>query len=305
MNRPKVHIVCVGHAALDRVFRVNALPIGPTKMRALEYIESGGGMAANASVAIARLGGKVELWSRVGDDDVGSRIRTGLDAESVDTRYVTRFAEARSSTSTIIVDDNGERIIIGARDVQMPSSTSWLPLERVAQASLVLGDIRWLEATRAVFSAARAAQVPTVLDIDLGGREALPDLLSLTDFALFSEPALRDMFPSDDIASALEKVMLQGVRHTGVTRGAAGYLWRDSFGGGEMAAFPIDAVDTTGAGDAFHGAFALALAEGHSISDCARFAAAAAALKCRRLGARAGLPRRKELERFLATEAPS
>ena len=296
-----LRILCIGHAALDRIFRVNRLPSGPTKMRALEFIETGGGMAANAAVAIARLGGTAELWSRVGDDDVGLRIRSGLESEGVDIRYVAAFEDVRSSTAAIIVDDKGDRIIVGARDVQMPSSTSWLPLERVRDVDLVLADVRWLEAVRTVFAHARAHAIPTVLDVDLGAREALPDLLALTDYAVFSEPALEDFLPGLDIKARLERAMLYGVRHAGVTRGARGYVWRDPLGGGEVPAFAVDAVDTTGAGDAFHGVFALMLAERRAVADCARLAAAAAALKCTRLGSRPGLPRRDELDAFLAS----
>lgn len=293
-------ILCIGHAAFDRIFRVNRLPSGPTKMRALEFIETGGGMAANAAVAIARLGGTVELWSRVGDDDVGVRIKSGLEAEGVDTRYVASFEDVRSSTSAIIVDDAGERVIVGARDVQMPSSTSWLPLERVKEADLVLADVRWLEAVRTVFAQARAHNIATVLDVDLGAREALPDLLALTDYAIFSKPALADFLPDLELKAGLDRAMLHGVRHAGVTLGQRGYVWRDQLGGGEIPAFAVDAVDTTGAGDAFHGVFAQMLAERRAVDECARFAAAAAALKCTRLGSRAGLPNRTTLERFLA-----
>ena len=123
------HIICVGHAALDRIYRIAAFPPHPTKVRALEHIEVGGGMAANAAVAVARLGGRAELWSRVGDDAAAQTIRAGLRAEHVDVRYVQAFEGARSSTSAIIVDDNGERLIVGQRDAGMPSGTSWLPLE--------------------------------------------------------------------------------------------------------------------------------------------------------------------------------
>jgi bifunctional ADP-heptose synthase (sugar kinase/adenylyltransferase) len=73
-------IICVGHAALDRIYRIEAFPPEPTKVRALEHVECGGGMAANAAVAIARLGGKSELWSRTGDDGAGNAIRAGLKA---------------------------------------------------------------------------------------------------------------------------------------------------------------------------------------------------------------------------------
>ena len=183
-------IICVGHAALDRIYRIEAFPPEPTKVRALEHVECGGGMAANAAVAIARLGGKAELWSRTGDDGAGNTIRAGLKAERVDVRYVQGFEGARSSTSAIIVDDKGERLIVGQRDAGMPSGTSWLPLERVKEADAVLGDVRWLEGLRAVFARARKEKVPTILDADLGAREALGGILKLTDYAIFCAPAL-------------------------------------------------------------------------------------------------------------------
>jgi len=297
MSKP---IICVGHAALDRVYRVGDLPTQPGKYRALEYIESGGGMAANAAAAISRLGGKVELWSRIGDDDAGVKIRRALEADGVDIRYTERFENARSSTSAILVDPSGERIIIGARDINMPSDTSGLPLERVADAACVLADLRWMEAVRAVFEKAHKDNVPTILDADLGGREALPELLALTDYAVFSEAALSDFLPDMTQAERLDRIMLHGPRHAGVTLGERGYVWRDRFGGGRIDAFPIKPVDTTGAGDAFHGGFAFSLASGMSARDCAQFASAVAALKCTRLGSRAGLPTRTDVETFLA-----
>jgi sulfofructose kinase len=305
-------VICVGHAALDRVYRISDFPAQPTKVRALEHVESGGGMAANAAVAIARLGGKVELWSRVGEDDAGRKIREGLKAAKVDVRNVQLFDNARSSTSAIIVDGRGERLIVGNRDTGMPSETSWLPLERIGEADVILVDVRWLEASRAVLSRARIEGVPTVLDADLGAREALPELLELADYAIFAEPALMDFthdLPLDaPIADRLARVIAKGVRHAGVTRGARGYAWidrdpRTGTGSGlsEAEGFTVDVVDTTGAGDAFHGAIALFIAEGMAIGEAVEAANAAAALKCTRLGSRAGLPTRTELDLFLTT----
>ena len=181
-------IICVGHAALDRIYRIDAFPAEPTKVRALEHVEAGGGMAANAAATIAKLGGKAELWSRTGDDAAGSAIRAGLKADKVDVRYVQAFDGARSSTSAIIVDGRGERLIVGQRDAGMPSGTSWLPLERIKEADAVLGDVRWLEGLRTVFARARKEKVPTILDADLGAREALAGILALTDYAVFWLP---------------------------------------------------------------------------------------------------------------------
>jgi sulfofructose kinase len=95
-------------------------------------------------------------------------------------------------------------------------------------------------------------------------------------------------------------VLGYGVLHAGVTRGERGYLWRERGDGGEVAAAAVDVIDTTGAGDAFHGVFTAMLAEGRPTPECARIATWAAAQKCARLGGRAGLPDREQLEAFLA-----
>ena len=214
-------IICVGHAALDRIYRIEAFPAKPTKIRALEHIEAGGGMAANAAAAAARLGGEVELWSRVGDDDNGVKIRRALMAAGVDARNVQAFDDNRSSTSVILVDDHGERMIVGSRDVNMPSGTSWLPLERLAEAGAVLADLRWLEGARVAFEAARQAKVPTILDADLGGREALTELLALTDYAIFSEQALEEMSAEDAIEDRLRRVAALGPSLAAATVGTS------------------------------------------------------------------------------------
>ena len=294
-------LISVGHAALDRIYRINAFPPEPTKVRALESIEIGGGMAANAAVAIARLGGKAELWSRIGDDNAGAIVRAGLKAEKVDISALQEYDDARTSTSAIIVDGRGERLIVGMRDTAIPSTTASLPMERIKDADAVLADLRWLEGTRTVFTRARAEGVPTILDADLGAREALPDILRVTDYAVFSAPALREFAHGSTEAQRLADILTRGPKHAGVTLGADGYAWAEMGRHGRQPGFRVDVVDTTGAGDAFHGAFALSIAEGMSVEDAARFACAVAAMKCTRLGGRGGLPTRKEAEAFLAT----
>ena len=297
---PPRRILCIGHSALDRIYRIESFPPEPTKVRALEHVESGGGMAANAAVAIARLGGKAELWSRIGDDPAGQIIKAGLKSERVDVRYVQAFEDARSSTSAVIVDDRGERLIVGQRDTGMPSSTDWLPLERIGEMHAILGDVRWLEGIRAVFSRARTEGVPTILDVDLGAREVLPEILALADYAIFSKPALREfaghLANPPDLGPALDHVLSLGPMHAGVTMGALGYRWQEKGAlgdrlSGHVPAPAVNAIDTTGAGDAFHGAFTLMIAEGHPTQLCAEVAVEVAARKCTRLGSRVGLPR--------------
>ncbi len=296
-------LICIGHAALDYVYRIEAFPESPTKVRSLEHIESGGGMAANAAATIARLGGAVELWSHTGADAASERIRAFLEADGVDVSYVRSHEGARSSTSAVIVDRKGDRLIIGERDHAMSMDAHWLPLERIAGAAAVLSDLRWVEGTRAAFATARSHGVPTLLDADLGGGGDLSEFLRLADYAIFSAPALETFAPGEENAFQLKSVLEMGVKHAGVTRGSKGYFWAGEEGDtGQQPAFDLEVVDTTGAGDAFHGAFAWALAQGLPVPECARVAAAVSALKCRRLGARSGLPTREELESFLCEQ---
>ena len=294
-------VIVIGHAALDHVWRIEAFPAAPTKIRALEHIVGGGGMAANAAAAIARLGGPVELWSRTGADDAGRRIRAYLEADGVEISHVKAFEGARSSSTAIVVDSKGERLIVGERDHAMSMDASWLPFERILHAGAVLSDLRWFEATRLGFERAKAAGVTTVIDADLGGGELIGEFLGVSDYVIFSAAALEAYLPGLDDRSRIERVLKSGVRHAGVTRGAKGYVWGNRGGEfGHQPAFEVEVVDTTGAGDAFHGAFTWALVRGLRDGECARIASAVAAMKCRRLGARAGLPTLAELEAFLS-----
>jgi sulfofructose kinase len=295
-------LICLGHAALDHIYRIEVFPPAPVKLRALAALEVGGGMAATAAVAAVRLGGRVAFWGRIGDDRAGEVIRAGLANEGVDVAGLRRISGAVSSTSAIIVDAAGERLIVNHRGEGLPADPSWLPLGAVAAADAVLADLRWPEGALALFRAARAAGVPTVLDIDTDPGPQLAALLRLTDHAVFSTLGLDEFAPGAEVSEALAAAHAAGARIPGVTRGADGFRWRDPDGAvRHQLGFAVQAIDTTGAGDAFHGAYALAVAERQPLGAAARFAAAVAALKCARPGGRAGLPTRAELATFLAT----
>lgn len=296
---PGKPVIVVGHTALDRVYRIDAFPARPTKVRALDHREEGGGSAANAAAAIAVLGGAARLWSRVGDDDAGEKARRQLAGSGVDVGAVITCAGARTPTAAVIVDAKGERLVVSEDDHVLPMAADWLPLGEIATAGAVLSDLSWLEGTQAAFAAARACGVPTLVDVDLGGGILLERVADLTDYAIFSAPAFERFVSGADDSARLAALRALGVRHAGVTRGVRGYLWSGAEGSGVQDSFQVPVVDTTGAGDAFHGIFALALAAGLPDAECARAASAAAGLKCRRLGARAGLPTAIELDAFL------
>lgn len=301
-----LRIICLGNTTLDKIWPVPDLPTGGGKYRASDYLEVGGGMAANAAVAAARLGADTAYWGRAGDDAAGTTMQNEMAGYGVDVSHFRLFPGARSSISAVLVAHDGERTIVNYRGANLPDNASWLPLQQVAAAQAISADIRWVEGAVALFGAARKAGIPTVLDGEIAVEAAYAAVLPLTDHAIFSEPGLRSFAGRDSLdndskrRAALKKVRELGCRVAAVTRGPKGLLWLDDHGLHQLPAFEVEVVDTTGAGDAFHGAYACALGEGRSVADAMRFASAVAALKCTRQGGRAGIPTRPEVDAFLA-----
>lgn len=285
----KTQVICIGLSALDQVWRVPAFFSGGSqKIRAMEYAVMGGGMAATAAVTVARLGGMAAFWGRGGDDAAGREMSKALSAQGVDVGQFRLFPDGQSSVSGILVDAGGERQIVNFRG-HFPEQADWLPLGEVKAASAVLADPRWVAGAVALFNAARANSVPTVLDADVADVEVFETLLPLTDHAIFSEPALSGFAGTSDDA-ALARVAEFGCVVAAVTRGANGVSWLAENVRHHQPAYAVDAIDTTGAGDVFHGAYALAIGAHAAADDAMSFASAAAALKCTRPGGRAGIP---------------
>jgi sulfofructose kinase len=296
MSEPRARVVCVGHTALDRVFYVDAWPRGSAKLAAREYRESGGGMAANAAVAVVRLGGAADFWGPSGDDRDASVMAEELVREGVEVSGMLRVPGKRSSVSTVLVDARGERLIVGFRSDALAAAPDPLPWWRVAEAGAVLADVRWPLGAGAVLGRARRAGVTTVLDGDVAPREHLLELVTHAEHVIFSERGLNVFLPGVDAGDALRAALARGARVAGVTQGEHGFVWcarDDASRLHSVPALPVHAVDTTGAGDVFHGAYALALAEGRGVDDAARFACTAASLKCAGMGARASIPSRE------------
>jgi sulfofructose kinase len=284
-------LICLGLSAFDIVWSVETLPAGAGKSRAIEFRERGGGMAANAAAAAARLGAEVAFWGRAGNDRAGLAMRDELAACHVDVSSFRLFEGARSSVSGVVVDTRGERTIVNFRGAELAADPSWLPLDEVAQADAVLADPRWPEGAVLLFEAARRHGVPTVLDGDVADSPVFDALLPRVDYAVFSEPGLGAFAAhAGSLDAQLRYALERGCALAAVTLGAQGMAWIDATGAHRLPAFPVDAVDTTGAGDAFHGALAFALGARAPIREAFEFATVVAALKCRQAGGRAGVP---------------
>lgn len=288
---PRPRLICLGLSAFDLTWVVESLPSGGGKTRALDLREGGGGMAANAAVAAAKLGAQVQFWGRAGQDTAGRSMREGLAALSVDVSQFRLFEGARSSVSAIIVDAKGERAIVNFRGVDLPDDSSWLPLDAIAQTDAVLADPRWPEGALTLFQAARAQRVPTVLDGDVAEAGVFDALLPFVDCAVFSEPGLADYAPAaSEVEVQLRFARSHGCAIAAVTLGERGVVWIDEHGTHSLPALQVDAIDTTGAGDVFHGALAFALGAHASVREAFEFSSVVAALKCLHAGGRAGVP---------------
>ena len=287
-------VFVVGMAVVDFVFQVDAMPTEPIKYRAKAAKVVGGGCAATAAVAIARLGGRVTLATRLGDDPVGDMILAELEREGVDMGFAHRGAGARSSFSSILVDAAGERQIVNFRGEGLIETTDWL--DAAPQVDAVLVDNRWSDGASAALDLARRRGIPGVIDAE---DPVDPDVLSHASHVAFSRQGLEHLVPGEPLRDALATAAARFGGWTCVTDGAEGVAFTDGAATGHVPAFPVDVVDTLGAGDIWHGAFALRLAEGADAVEAARFANAAAALKCTRFGGRAGCPTRAETDAFL------
>jgi sulfofructose kinase len=296
-------VICVGIAVMDQVLAVERLPCGGGKHRARDHVEVGGGQAASGAVTVARLGGRAAWWGRVGDDPLGARILDDLEAEGVDVSGARQVPGAHSQTAFVVVDRAGERQIVSHVDPGLDADPGFLPLDQLDQADVVLVDARWPEGSAAVLQAARAVGLATVLDAEETADNTVSELAPLATHVIFSEPGLEQLTGTGDPAAGLRMARELGPRLVAVTRGAGGCLWLDEGMLRHTPAFEVDVVDTLGAGDVFHGAFALALAEGLLIAAGLRLASAAAALKCTRFGGRLGIPSRGQAEALLREQS--
>ncbi|MBA4714695.1 MULTISPECIES: sugar kinase [Citrobacter] len=294
-----IRIACVGIAVMDRIYYVEGLPTEGGKYVAKRYTEVGGGPAATAAVAAAKLGAQVDFIGRVGDDDTGNSLLAELESLGVNTRYTRRYTGAKSSQSAIMVDAQGERIIVNYPSPDLLHDADWLNEIDFSQWDVVLADVRWHEGARQAFTLARRAGVMTVLDGDVTPQD-ISELVALSDHAAFSEPGLARLTGINDSEAGLKQAKTLTNGHVYVTRGSEGCDWIKNNALQHQSGFKVDVVDTTGAGDVFHGALAFSLAGGDAPEDAVRFASGVAALKCTRPGGRAGIPDCDQTRSFLS-----
>ncbi|SPX09714.1 kinase [Escherichia coli] len=231
-------------------------------------------------------------------DDTGNSLLAELESWGVNTVTPKRYNQAKSSQSAIMVDATGERIIINYPSPDLLPDAEWLEEIDFSQWD-VCWQITLAHGAKKAFTLARQAGVMTVLDGDITPQD-ISELVALSDHAAFSEPGLARLTGVKEMASALKQAQTLTNGHVYVTQGSAGCDWLENGGRQHQPAFKVDVVDTTGAGDVFHGALAVALATGGDLAESVRFASGVAALKCTRPGGRAGIPDCDQTRSFLS-----
>lgn len=296
-------VLGIGQNALDRVCTV-AGALMPGEKRALPaFAERPGGQVATAVLTCARLGLRCAYIGRVGDDAAAAVVLAPLRAAGVDLEGVETVTGSPTQTGVILVDPaNGERTILWHRAAGLELTPESLSRAPIAEARALLLDAGDPDAAAWAAAASRRAGVPVILDADRYD-ETLAPLLAHVDFPIVSRQFAETFSSRGCPRETLGALRRAGARLAAVTLGDGGVMAAFGEEEIEIPAAAVAALDTTGAGDVFHGAFVWALLEGFPPTEVLRAAVAAAAMNCRAAGAQGGIPERAALEAFMVGTA--
>jgi sugar/nucleoside kinase (ribokinase family) len=292
-------MIGIGGGCIDHLSIVRRTPDGWEECGA--PLVQGGGLAATGATAIARLGGSVELWGITGDDHHGQMIRTELERDGVDISQIRVVPGMRSPCSFIEVDaDTGERTIYGSGFGVRPDDleTYFDPARaKSAKAMLVTSFIPNVAIQAAQYlHEAGGYVVADLFRVD----GPVAEMVHHVDAIIMPEFSVEPMVGSFDIPAALNKLAELGSSMSAITVGPEGCYYLAEGVVYHCPAFKIKAVDTTGCGDSFHGAFTYSLAQRWNQHEAVRFSSAVAAVKATKLGGRSGLPTMAAVREFMA-----
>lgn len=291
-------VVGLGLCTLDHLFVVPHPPTFERGAPVRAYSTQGGGPVATALVALARLGAHVGFIGRIGDDEAGHFIRQDFERYGVDTSHLEAEPGRVSAVSLCLVSEaTGDRsFCVRGTDVT-PIKPEELDREYLLSARFLHLD-GFAEASAAAAMMAKEAGVHTVYDAGYYGPKSV-ELIRVTDTLIASEYFARSHSSRPPEEIAVEMLDL-GPSTVCITLGARGCVVATRDEVFHQPAFKVHVVDTTGAGDVFHGAFIFGMLRGYSLRRTAEFASAVAAIKCTKLGGRAGIPTLEQTEEFLA-----
>jgi sulfofructose kinase len=290
-----VQVLCVGHASYDLVFSVSHHPEADEKISAESLISCGGGPAANAAVTVARLGCKSAFAGYLGNDLYGQKHFEELQQEQVLTDLIVR-GSSPTPLSAVLIKPDGKRALVNYKGGTEPLPSNSIDFSSIIP-DVILFDGHEPALSEPLCAWAKSRNIPTVLDAG-SLHKGTDALMFAVDFLVCSEKFARQWLQADDPERALN-LLAESSPAVVITLGERGLIWKKGMESGSFPAFPVNAVDTTGAGDAFHGAFAAELARRRNWLEILRYASAAGALCCTAPGARPGIPDREKLEQFL------
>ena len=294
-------VLCVGHACYDLVFTVDHHPAPDEKARASALLSCGGGTAANAAMTAATLGARTAFAGYLGSDIYGDQHLAELQAAGVDTRLVVRGAQA-TPISAIFVKPDGARSIVNYKGATNGLTVADLPLALgEVRPKVVLFDGHQPALALALAGWANAQGVATVLDADTVNAGNV-ELVRRCTLVAASERFAQDLLGAPTAEAGLAALAALAPNVV-VTLGEQGLIWQRGAETGRLPAFTVTVVDTTGAGDTFHGALAAGLGRDLAWEELLRYASAAGALCCTRHGARLGIPTAAEVARLLGEGA--
>lgn len=299
-------VTVVGSLNMDLIALSPRIPQPGETIIGKRFHTAPGGKGANQAVAAANLGAQVSMVGSVGEDAFADSLLENLASAGVDHKFVTRYQENATGVALIVVDDHGENSIVVASGANMHLEPADLKIaeDAIASADVLLLQLEVpLETVIQAAEMAQAHQVTVVLN-PAPARTLPGELLRLVDFLIpnETETALLSGKPvssQEEIEVAAESLRDLGVGNVILTLGERGALLTGASESHLYPAFKVNPVDTTAAGDAFMGAFAVALGEGKSIPDAILFGNAAGALATTRLGAQPSLPTRAEVESLI------
>jgi sulfofructose kinase len=276
------------------------LPRGGEKIALDRLVERAGGQVATAALAAARLGLEVGFIGAVGDDAAGDASLAPLRAAGVDLQHVRTLPGVESRQALVLVEaEGGERTVLGHRNPALLLEADAASPGAVTSSRALLVDAEHPAASRRAAAIARSAGIPVVCDVDRVEPESVA-LIREVDFPIVSNGFAEQFSRNTSPEEALRALCAPGVRMAVVTLGERGAVARVDGRVLRCPARDVAALDTTGAGDVFRGAFVWELLRGGSAETVLRTACAAAALACRKLGAQSALPDAAELEAFLS-----
>ncbi len=289
----------IGQCSLDYLTLVDTYPPIDTKEEVLEWHEQGGGPVATALVALSRLGISCRFYGVIGDDGAGEKIRQSLIGEGVDIAGLIKRRRAASQVAFIAIEKgSGRRTIFWKRPSGRELQIEDLGTDFLNDSSFLLLDGLMKDVSLYAAEKARQLNIPIMLDAGRG-RPGMLELASVSDYLVASEEFARDLgWQITHDALQREKKRL-GVKVLTITSGVKGSITISDDEVIHTPAFEVEALDTTGAGDVFHGGYIYGLLKGWSLRDAVTFASAMAAMKCTRIGGRAGIPRLNEVMKFL------